>query len=125
MSAWRRKALEFLPQFRNAIESSDSPGMLWVEISNEFRDHAIEREDQEFIEGTLKYLSWSTSSAAGESSQQSALCGFLEDITYNKKHWILFKDWFDKPQFERYKGSFQYALSENEFAQLEDLFYDR
>ncbi len=124
MSTWRRKALEFLPQYKTIIESSDSAGMLWVEISFKFRD-AIELKDNDFIEGALKYLSWSTSDVACEEIQQSVYCGFLEDITYNKKHWPLFKDWFNKAQFEKYKGSFHYALSDNEFEKLENLFYER
>jgi len=53
MSTWRRKALEFLPQFRIEIERSDTVTYLWVEISSEFK-HAVEKGDDTFIDGTIK-----------------------------------------------------------------------
>jgi hypothetical protein len=124
MSTWRRKALEFLPQFRIEIEAADSVTYLWVEISSEF-SHAVERADQSFIDGTVKYLVWSLSEVSGEESKQAVSCGFLEDITSNRKHWQYFSSWFTKAQFEQYKGSFMYSLSENELKELTDLFYGR
>ncbi len=124
MSTWRRKALEFFPEYRVEIDSTKSSGELWVEISSAFV-RAVEQSNEEFVKGTLNYLTWSTSDEAGEEIQQSVYCGFLEDITHNKKYWPLFSSWFSKAQFEKYKCSFQYALSEKEFTNLENMFYGK
>lgn len=124
MSAWRRKALEFLPQFRKEIELADSVTGLWIDISLRFRD-AVDEQDEDFIACTLKYLTWSSSDSAGLESQQAVSCGFLEDLTYNKKHWQYFSKWFDTAQFNQYKPSFKYALSEKEFNSLENIFYGK
>lgn len=122
MSAWRRKALEFLPKFRVEIESADTASSLWAEISSEF-GKAVDTGDSDFVNGTLKYLIWSFSDEAGMETQQAVNCGFLEDITYNKNHWKYFSEWFTPAQFAQYSGSFKYALSEKEFVELENLFY--
>lgn len=124
MSSWRRKALEFLPQFRAEIEKADTASYLWVDISSEFRN-AVDAGDSEFVGGTLKYLIWSFSHEAGMESQQAVNCGFLEGITDNKQHWKYFSKWFSQSQFLQYKGSFQYALSDKEFTELENQFYRR
>lgn len=124
MSAWRRKALEYLPQFRKEIDKSDSASSLWVEILDKFCQ-AVETEDEEFIQGTLKYLVWSFSDEAGMESQQAVNCGFLEDIANNKKLWKCFSKWFSTAQFGQYKGSFQYALSNEDFSKLEAVFYGK
>ncbi|NRB37137.1 MAG: hypothetical protein HRU20_18615 [Pseudomonadales bacterium] len=124
MSTWRRKALEFLPEFRKEVESSNSASELWIEIYDAF-GQAVDSGNEEFVKGTLKYLTWCTSDSVSDELQQALYCGFLEDITYNKKRWPLFNSWFNTAQFEKYKGSFQYALSEKEFTQLENIFYGK
>ena len=122
MSVWRRKALEFLPQFRVEIEAADTVTDLWIGIYSEFYD-AVEKGEQNFIDGTLKYLIWSQSEVSGEKAKQAVSCGFLEDITLNRKHWQYFSIWFTKVQFEQYKGSFMYALSDRELKELTHVFY--
>ncbi len=124
MSTWRRKAIDFLPEFRAQIESAESASYLWVEISAGFNE-AIEATNESFIKGTLNYLAWCTSEVVCEEIQQAVYCGFLEDITENRKNWPLFRAWFNNAQFEKYKGSFIYALSEQEFTKLENTFYGR
>ena len=124
MSAWRRKALEFLPDYRNTIQQADSASMLWCDLSSDFR-YAVDKKDQIFIDGTLKYLEWCTSDIASKEIQGAVHCGFLEDITSNKEHWLYFKDWFNRVQFEEYKGSFAYSLSEKDYKLLENQFYGK
>lgn len=126
MSTWRRKALELIPEKRILIDSTDSPSGLWVELYFEF-DKAVDSSNQELILKILQYLRWCYSDAAGDISNethQAVNCGFLEDITRNKKHWPLFKNWFNKIEFENYKGSFQYSLNEKEYKELEDVYYN-
>lgn len=124
MSAWRRKALEYLPSCRNTIQHADSASFLWCELSCDFRN-AVKKNDQTFVDGTLKYLRWCTGNTASKEIQQAVYCGFLEDISHDKSYWPYFKDWFSKAEFEQYKGSFSYSLSENDLKSLEDDLYGR
>lgn len=127
MSAWRRKALELLPELRLRIESSNSPGELWDGLHSIFEE-SIKSNNEKMTSSIIKYLTWCTSEEAGDVSNethQAVYCGFLEDITQNRKHFPLFKNWFNTVQFEEYKGSFQYTLSEKEFEMLENDFYEK
>ncbi len=124
MSAWKRKAIEFLPSLRSEIQEANSVSYLWVEISAEF-NQAVESENCEVIDGTLKYLVWSTGSESGEEAKQAVFCGFLEDIACRRENWKYFNSWFTKQEYEKYKGSFAYALSEKEFNKLNDAFYEK
>ena len=36
MSAWRRKAIELLPELRLVIEKADSPTALWIDLTFHF-----------------------------------------------------------------------------------------
>lgn len=124
MSAWRRKAIEFLPRFRNEIQDADSVTYLWVEISSEFNE-AVRVGDNNFVEGALRYLIWSAGPESGDEAKQAIFCGFLEDIACVKNNWQYFNIWFTKQQYEQYKGSFACALSAKEFESLNNVFYKK
>ena len=70
------------------IETANSPGELWVEL-------------------TVAFENWCTSEEAGDISNethQAVYCGFMESITYNRKYFPLFKKWFNPTQYEKFKG---------------------
>ena len=123
MSKWRRKALELLPNDKRRIEEADSAGDLWCDLSFYFID-CVENEDEGRVKAIIKYASWCTS-ATSNHIQQAVYCGFLEDITRNRKYFPLFKDWFTPVEFEKYKGSFMYALIPDMYKILESEFYEK
>jgi hypothetical protein len=127
MSTWRRKAIEFLPENKQLIEAAESPTQLWIELHSVFLK-AIEGGDEKLQKNILGYANWCASDEAGSSANethQAVYCGFLEDITMNRKHFPLFKKWFSPAQFEKYKGSFMYSLDEKLMKELEDIFYGK
>ena len=127
MSTWRKKAIELLPEQKQVIERSESPTDLWIELYNIFQECII-NDNKELIKRIIMLAVWSTSEQAGEASNethQAVYCGFLEDITQNKKNFPLFKQWFNTAQYEKYKGSFMYALDEKEYKELENIFYEK
>lgn len=124
MSIWRKKALEFIPEFRKDIESCESSTLLWSDLSYEFL-RALKVDNQVFIQGVLEYLKWSVSDYASEETQQAVYCGFLEDIVKNKLYWPLFSKWFNQAEFNQYKNSFQYTLSEVDYNDFENVFYGK
>ena len=92
MSAWRRKALELLPQHRALIERAESPMSLWIDLHLRFRDHVASGE-----RAVLQYASWCTREGAGTGPSDTltaVLVAFYEDLAGEKELWPRFKDWF-------------------------------
>jgi hypothetical protein len=73
MSAWRRKAIEFLPGQRTLIEDSESVGMLWVELWFLFCDAHRHPPDEALIRGTYQFALW-TLKHSGDGDIQTATC---------------------------------------------------
>ena len=105
MSAWRRKALEILPEYRQIIETADNVVYLWFKLSFAFKE-GIEKNNNDSCSKILEYAFWCTSDEAGDvnsQTQQAVYCGFMEDIA-REKYFPFFQDWFRPYQFEKYKG---------------------
>jgi hypothetical protein len=73
MSAWRRKAIEFLPDQRALIERSESVGMLWVELWFVFCDAHRPPINDALIRGTYQFALW-TLKHSGDGDIQTATC---------------------------------------------------
>lgn len=73
MSAWRRKAIEFLPAQRELIEGSESVGMLWVDLWFLFCDAHRQPCDTALIRGTYQFALW-TVKHSGDGDIQTATC---------------------------------------------------
>ena len=125
MSSWRRKAIEFLPEMKQLIETSETPGELWRVFYPDFV-LAVELKNQEFIDGVLEYLAWCTSEAAGRTSSNIHLAAsscFLENIGRNQQLWPYLNAWFSKAQFEQYKSAICSGISQEKIEELESIFY--
>jgi hypothetical protein len=48
MSAWRREALQRLPECRQLIETADNPMALWIELHGACQD-AYKKQDEDLI----------------------------------------------------------------------------
>jgi hypothetical protein len=127
MSAWRRKAIELLPQHRPLIERAESPMSLWIDLRLRFLDHVASGE-QAAERAVLGYASWCTAEGAGSGPSDTltaALVAFYEDLASEKTLWPRFRDWFRPNEFEALVHHFQYHLSDQEFQQLREEFYGR
>jgi len=125
MSAWRRKALELLPQHRALIEQAESPMSLWNELRFRFLD-CIASGDRATEGAVLRYASWCTNEGAGTGPSDTltaVLVAFYEDLASEKSLWPRFREWFRPFEFEALARPFHYHLSAEEFQQLRDEFY--
>lgn len=125
MSAWRRKALELLPQHRLLIELAESPMSLWIDLRLRFIDHVASGE-QAAERAVLRYASWCTVEGAGSGPSDTltaVLVAFYEDLASEKALWSRFRDWFRPNEFEALARAFRYHLSDQEFQQLREEFY--
>ncbi len=126
MSAWRRKALEFLPQHQTLIERAESPMSLWIDLRLRFLDHVASGEEGA-VRAVLRYASWCTAEGAGTGASDTlaaVLVSFYEDLAAERALWPRFKDWFRPNEFEALVQPFQYHPSDQQFAQLRKEFYD-
>jgi hypothetical protein len=125
MSAWRRKALELLPQHRTLVESAESPMSLWIELRYRFLDH-IASGDRDAERAMLAYASWCTKEGAGSGPSDTltaVLVSFYEDLAGEKALWPRFREWFRPYEFEALSLPFHYHLSDQEFQKLREEFY--
>lgn len=126
MSAWRRKALECLPEYRQIIEDCETPMSLWIELHLEFED-AFAGNDQRLVGRILEFASWSISEAAGRlpsETSTAAACGFYEHLPERREYWPFFHSWFSNEQFTALIPVFSYHLSTGDIADLKN-FYAR
>jgi hypothetical protein len=101
MSAWRRKALEALPEEKSVIEEASSPMALWIELHYIFEKLVNEGKESE-VRKLLNYAAWCLSPKSGKlpnDTSTAVVCAFYEDIGKNKKMWPYFKEWFFPHEF--------------------------
>jgi hypothetical protein len=124
MSTWRRKAIELLPEYRQAIESCATPMALWIELLLRFED-AFEKDDQPLVSRFLEYAAWCISDEAGRAPNQSSTavaCAFYEHLPTHREYWPYFRSWFSQKQFTALIPVFSYHLSDGDTADLKKLY---
>jgi hypothetical protein len=125
VSAWRRKAIELLPEQRPTIEKADSPMALWIDLFVHFVRVAPGAEDST-LRPILIYAFWCLSPAAGalpSDASTAAWCAFFENLAPHKELWSRFRSWFSQPQFEQIAPAFGYFLSEEEQKELSGTYF--
>jgi hypothetical protein len=106
MSAWRRKALEALPEFRVPIERASSPMALWIDLLAEFQD-AFSRDDSDLVARMLSYARWCWRSPDGDTVNAVA-CAFYEHLADHGGMRKAIPQWFTKEEFEELRSLFEY-----------------
>jgi hypothetical protein len=69
MSAWRRTAVETLPECRDANEHADSPMALGVEIGYRFQE-AFKNGDEDLIRRYFRYAEWCIDTAKAQAHRR-------------------------------------------------------
>jgi hypothetical protein len=124
MSAWRRQAIEMLPEFEARIASSDSPMSLWIDLAMEF-DRAFREHDNALLRRVLRFAGWCVSEHSGSlpnDTSTAAACAFYEHLPANRAYWPHFRQWFFPHEFSRLLPIFKYHLSAEDVAQLEKVY---
>ncbi len=78
MSAWRRHALDQLPECRRIIESAGNPMALWIELQFACEE-ACRQESGDLVRRFYEYARWCRLSPSDEASTAVA-CAFYEHI---------------------------------------------
>ncbi len=123
MSAWKRVALEKLPEYRGVIDNVDSPMALWVELSFHFQQACETAAPDNLIRRFYEYARWCLQSP-GTGSELSdagtaAICAFYEHLPKIPAARRDLARWLTGAEFSDLRDAFHYHLSEQEFAEFE------
>jgi hypothetical protein len=109
MSAWRRVAIEMIPGLRLLIEEAESIGMLWVDLSGEFRKAHREPVDAELIGQVYDYAWWCVNSRDPNTRTAGAL-SFYEDLPLHPEVRKQVARWLSVERFHGMGEIFRYHL---------------
>jgi hypothetical protein len=117
MSAWRREALQRLPECHQAIEAAENPMALWIELHGACKD-AYKKSDEDLIRRFYDYARWCWQSRIGDVVNAVA-CAFYEHLPTTP---VMRRDMprrFGRAVFKELRDVFCYHLSPNEAATFE------
>jgi hypothetical protein len=125
MSAWKRVALEKLPEYRGLIDAADNPMALWIELHLKFE----RATDEDLIRRIFEYARWCMQ-RSGEGRYLSdagtaAVCAFYEHLPQHADIRRDLSRWLTREEFANLRDAFRYHLSEAEFASFEAEFLDQ
>ncbi len=119
MSLWRKKALEFLPEYREIIQSSEGPGMLWIKLTTEFSlEYEKKMLHDDLIRRFYGYALWCLNMPGQSkylSDTGSAAFHFFENVASDTNASKDLHRWISREEFHRLTDAFRYPLSEAEY----------
>jgi hypothetical protein len=124
MSAWRRQALQLLPEYRETIEEADNPMAMWIDLHLAF-DDAMAQKKSELASRVLRYAAWCISTDSGplpNDISTAVACAFYEHLPEEREYWPHFPKWFGRSQFEQLLPIFGYHLSPGELEELKQFY---
>lgn len=122
MSAWRRVALEKLPECRELIEKADSIGLLWAYIWFEFENAHSKPKNEDLISRFYEYALWCMVESNNADIQTSAFVSFYEHLPVVESVRKDMANHLTRDDFFAVKEAFKYFLSEKEYAELQKEF---
>jgi hypothetical protein len=116
MSAWRRVAIEMLPEFRDIIAKAEQPMQLWVEIGARFQD-AFRTGNDDLVRRFFNYAAWCIDTAKPQATDAStaAWCAFYEHLPSVDGLPQQLHRFMPRTRFIQVKEAFRYHSGENEF----------
>ena len=121
MSAWRREALQRLPECRQLIEESDNPMALWINLHGACEDAYGEGNDA-LIQRFYDYARWCWQSSNKQDVRSAVACAFYEHLPLNP---VIKKDLprrMGRHMFNELRDVFRFHLSPEEATRFEQEF---
>jgi len=125
VSAWRRVAIEKLPEFRHIIEAAETAGMLWIDLSLKFEDAYEEPVNQDLAHRVYAFAAWCVAESNDQDIQTAAALTFYEHLPINKKIRRDMANHLTHEEFFGLKELFQYHLAEGEHEEMEQEFLEQ
>ena len=121
MSAWRRQALEKLPECRRVIEAADNSMALWIELLGECQD-AYRKQDEGLIRRFYEFARWCWQSPSAD-VRTAVACAFYEHLPTTPELRRDMPRRFGRAAFTELREVFRYHLSPDEAAAFEREFF--
>ena len=118
MSAWRRKAIEWLPDLKRVVSEAPSPMALWIELLSEF-DAAFRVCDADKTDRILKYARWCWQ-GRNEQAVIAVKCAFFEHLPLHRGMCEEIPRWFSRAEFDRLRPVFGYHADSEVIADIEE-----
>lgn len=127
MSAWKRVALEKLPEYRRLIDTSDSPMALWIELHLKFEDsYRVKPLDEDLVRRFFEYARWCWQGPVKNGYLSDAgtavACAFYEHLPQSDSIRRDLPRWLTRVEFFDLRDVFRYHLSELEFEDFKKSF---
>jgi hypothetical protein len=125
MSAWRRKAIELLPDQKSVVEHAPSQMALWIELHLAAR-RAFEARpiDEETVAAIFKYARHSWASPDADLST-AVVVAFFENIVTSAAARADLHRWLSQAEFDGLEEPFRYHLSPEAFTEFAKEFKKR
>ncbi len=114
MSAWRRTAIEKLPQHRKLIARSESVGMLWVDLWHIFVAAHRPPADEATIKSIYEFADWCLAESRNADIATSTVCHFYEHLPTETLVRQLLPKNMSRQDFMGMSEVFKYHLSSDE-----------
>jgi hypothetical protein len=118
MSDWKQIAIEKIPKHRDLILSSESVGMLWVDLWFRFVDAHHEPVDEETIRGVYEFARWTCKDSGSAEMATSTCCHFYEDLPTEPLVRSQLRRFMTPDEVWGFAEIFKYNLSEDEHRQF-------
>ena len=127
MSAWKRIALETLPEYRQLIDEAENPMALWIELHSKLQDvYQAEIRDDGLIRRFFEYARWCLKSPGDgqylSDAGTAAAHAFYEHLPTHEAIRRDLPRWITREEFIGLRDSFRYLLSNDEFTVFETEF---
>lgn len=119
MSAWRREAIEKLPECRDLIQSAESVSAMWVDLWAEFVHAHDEPINRDFIGRVYDFASWSVNESGSEDASLYAVVGFYEDLPRYPQVRTEMPRWISLPDYHKFREVFKTFLNDKQFTDFE------
>ena len=121
MSAWRRVAIERLPEFRATIEEADSPMALWVELGLPF-ENAFRAGNEDLVRRFFRFAEWCIDTAHQQATDAStaAWCAFYEHLPRIAGLPEQLHRFLPHNRFLQVQDAFRYHTTDEEFARFRE-----
>ncbi len=118
MSAWRREALQRLPNHKRTIEQAESPMALWIELRG-VCERALENDPiAEEDAGAIFAYARHCLESRHPDLPTAVACAFYENIVTSEAVQAHIHRWVSGQEFRDLEPIFRYHLDEEEFTRF-------
>ena len=123
MSAWRRIAIETLPEYRATLQVADSPMAAWVELNPGFEE-AFRAGNEDLLLRFFAFAEWCLATAPDQPTDAStaAICGFYEHLPLVPGLAEELHRFLPRKRFYQLQEAFRYHTTEAQYIHLRKCF---